>query len=337
MTRWRWPCGAGIRWLERGLLRVPQGHGGGLVFDMRYLPISHAHIGSIAFGNLESSVQEAMVSHLGRGGVFYDIGANLGFFSLLGAHLAGMDDGPCYAFEAAPENAEAIRANAGLNAIANITVIAKAVSSHAGRGRLQVVDDQSWSKLEDYGEHPNTEQVIDVELVAIDDLVARGRAAARRPLVKIDVEGAEIAVLEGMRETIDRHIGRRSSASSTTPTPSSSTLMAEHGYRLINLEGTIPVGEEGASAHALALPPLRSRGLSVGLRRGEGARASRDPVPAPFYAGCAPPGEQSERRCAEARPGDGRVLAVQAVAGVGPQGRADRVWRAAERSSVATM
>ena len=84
-----------------------------LVFDMRYLPISHAHIGSIAFGNLESSVQEAMVRHLGRGGAFYDIGANLGFFSLLGAHLSGLHDGHVYAFEAAPKNAEAIAVNAG--------------------------------------------------------------------------------------------------------------------------------------------------------------------------------------------------------------------------------
>jgi hypothetical protein len=32
--------------------------------------------------------------------------------------------------------------------------------------------------------------------------------------------------------------------------------MTAHGYRLINLEGTIPVTDEGASAHALALPPL---------------------------------------------------------------------------------
>ncbi len=244
----------GIRWLERGLLHVPQGHGGGLVLDMRYLPISHAHIGSIAFGNLESSVQEAMVRHLGRGDVFYDIGANLGFFSMLGAHLAGIDEGRVYAFEAAPENAEAIRHNAGLNAIPNITVIAKAVSSHAGRGRLQVVDDQSWSKLEDYGEHPNTEQVIDVELIAIDDLVRAGELPPPT-LVKIDVEGAEIAVLEGMRETIASH--RPAIVCELHDTHREFVeLMSAVGYRLINLEGTIPIGEEGASAHALALPPL---------------------------------------------------------------------------------
>jgi FkbM family methyltransferase len=221
---------------------------------MRYLPISHAHVGSIAFGNLESSVQEAMVRHLGRGGVFYDIGANLGFFAMLGAHLAGLHEGHVYAFEAAPENAEAIRHNAELNAIPNITVIAKAVSSHAGRGRLQVVDDQSWSKLEEYGEHPNTEQVIEVELVAIDDLVGSGELPPPT-LVKIDVEGAEIAVLEGMRQTIARHQPAIICELHGTHREFVQE-MAGHNYRLINLEGTIPVQEEGASAHALALPPL---------------------------------------------------------------------------------
>src|SRR5436305_1336358 len=50
--------GVAVRWLEGGVLRVPQGRAGGLAFDMRHLPISHAHIGSIAFGNLESAVQE---------------------------------------------------------------------------------------------------------------------------------------------------------------------------------------------------------------------------------------------------------------------------------------
>jgi FkbM family methyltransferase len=243
----------GIQWLEAGLIRVPQGHGGGLVFDMRYLPISHAHIGSIAFGNLESAVQEAMVRHLGRGGVFYDIGANLGFFSLLGGHLAGLDAGHVYAFEAAPENAEAIRHHATLNGVPNISVLQVAVSDHAGVGRLQIVDDQSWSKLEDYGEHPGTQEVIEVQLVAIDDLVADG--SVKPPtVVKIDVEGAELAVLEGMRRTLADH--RPAVICELHGTHDAFVaFMDEQNYRLINLEGTIPVREEGASAHALGLPP----------------------------------------------------------------------------------
>lgn len=243
-----------VRWLENGVLRVPQGYAGGLVFEMRSLPISHAHVGSIAGGNLESAVQEAMVRHLGPGDVLYDIGANLGFFSLLGAHLTGLGEGRVFAFEAAPDNAEAIERNAVLNHIRNVTVFAKAVAASSGRGRLQVVDDQSWSKLVEYGEHPFTERVIEVELVAIDDLVASGELPPPS-LVKIDVEGAEIAVLEGMRETIERHQPAIVCELHDTHTEFAQ-LMRGHGYRLINLEGKIPVQEQGASAHALALPPL---------------------------------------------------------------------------------
>jgi FkbM family methyltransferase len=245
---------AGVNWLEDGVLRVPHGHAGGLAFDMRHLPISHAHVGSIAGGNLESAVQEALVRHLARGAVFYDIGANLGFFSLLAAHLSGLHEGRVIAFEAAPDNAEAIRINARLNGVPNVEVRCVAVSAATGRAQLQVVDDQSWSKLAEYGEHPFTVEVIEVDTVAIDDLV-RGGELPPPDVVKIDVEGAEIAVLEGMRETIERH--RPAIICELHDTHAAFVAaMQGHGYRLINLEGTIPVQEEGASAHALALPPL---------------------------------------------------------------------------------
>jgi FkbM family methyltransferase len=243
-----------VNWIERGVLRVPQGHAGGLAFDMHHLPLSHAHIGSIAFGNLESAVQEAMVRHLGRGGVFYDVGANLGFFSMLAAHLVGLDVGHVYAFEAAPDNARAIRANAALNNIPNVTVIDKAVSARAGTGRLQIVDDQSWSKLEEYGQHPYTERVIEIELVAVDDLLRAGTLAPPT-VVKIDVEGAEIAVLDGMRETLERH--RPAVICELHGTHREFiAAMSDQGYRLINLEGPGPIDEASASAHALALPKL---------------------------------------------------------------------------------
>jgi hypothetical protein len=81
--------GVFVRWLEAGWLRVQTGRAGSLQLALRYLPISHSQIGSIAFGTLESSVQEAMVRHLAAGAVMYDIGANIGFFSLLAARLVG--------------------------------------------------------------------------------------------------------------------------------------------------------------------------------------------------------------------------------------------------------
>ena len=216
-------CAAAVRapGSSDGVLRVPQGHAGGLRLDMSYLPISHAHLASIAFGNLESAVQEAMVRHLGRGGVLYDIGANLGFFSLAGSASRRPREGHVYAFEAAPENAAAIARNAELNGLPNVDVIAKAVSAHSGRGRLQVVDDQSWSKLEEYGDAP------------VHRAGDRGRAGDdRRPVGSRRAASADGRQdrrrgrrARGARRDAPRRspsTDRRSSASCTTPTRSSS-------------------------------------------------------------------------------------------------------------------
>jgi len=251
------PAGAALRpllrWLARGSIVVPMGLGGGLRLDMRGIPLSHAHIGSLAFGNLEQSVQEAMLRHLGKGGVLYDIGANVGFFALLGAHLAGLAEGRVYAFEPTPDNAAEIRANVALNGLPNVEVVEKAVGAAAGTGRLQVVDDQSWSKLVETGEHPFTERVIDVDVAAVDDLVAAG--GLRPPtVVKIDVEGFELPVLEGMRTTLAAHRPVVICELHGTHVEFAA-FMRDAGYRVVNLESPAPIEAAGESAHALALPP----------------------------------------------------------------------------------
>src|SRR6185503_12400127 len=93
---------------------------------------------------------------------------------------------------------------ATLNGLANVEVIGSAAGRAAGRDRLLLVEDLSWSHLESLGPHPRTRATVDIEVVAIDDLVASGRV--RPPdLVKIDVEGAEIDVLEGMCKTIEQN------------------------------------------------------------------------------------------------------------------------------------
>ena len=241
-----------LRWLEQGSLTVQTGRAGGLRFHLRYLPLSHAQLGAIAFGDLEGGVQEAMVRHLGPGAVLYDIGANLGFFSVLGARLIGPDGGHVYAFEPAPDNAAAIRCNAQLNGVSNVSVVAKAVSSRSGSGRLQIVDDQSWSKLDRYGEHPDTTSVIEVEMVAIDDFLHDGHISPPT-LVKIDVEGAELEVLQGMRKTIEEHLPAIVCELHGTH-QEFAAAMGEHGYRTINLEGPAPIEEDAGSDYVLALP-----------------------------------------------------------------------------------
>jgi FkbM family methyltransferase len=238
-------------WLRRGSVRVTGGLGFGLRLSLAHLPVSHAHAGALPRGWLEVSVQEAFRRRLGEGDVLYDVGANIGFFALMGSRLVGAG-GRVYAFEPAPANVAAIRENIALNAIANTEVVDAAVGAEPGRERLLLVDDASWSRLESQGWHPRTEQALEVEVITIDELVASGRA--RPPsVVKLDVEGSEIDVLNGMRRTIAEH--RPTIVCELHGTHAEFVkLMDEVGYRTSNLESSRPVGEAGASAHAIAEP-----------------------------------------------------------------------------------
>lgn len=242
---------AATRGLESGTVTVPAGPAQGIRFRLRRLPLDHAHFGAIVNGRLEIAVQEAMIRHLPPGGVLFDVGANLGFFSLLGARLAG-PSGHVYAFEPVPENAEALAEHAALNQIGNVTVIERAVGARSGPARLQLVADRSWSKLAAYGEHPQTERVIEVEAVAIDDLLAGGRLPPPA-VVKIDVEGAELEVLEGMGQAIAAHRPAIICELHGTQTEFAAAMDAQD-YRVINLKGTTPVDRDPAAQHALALP-----------------------------------------------------------------------------------
>ncbi len=140
--------------------------------------MAHSQSGLIVRGVLEVPVQEALRRTLPPGGVLFDVGANIGFFSMLAGRIVGQN-GRVYAFEPAPRNAEAIRRGAAANGFSNIEVIERAAFERSGSGRLQLVEDSSWSKLEDAGPHELTETVVEVELVALDDLVERGGCARR--------------------------------------------------------------------------------------------------------------------------------------------------------------
>ena len=238
-------------WYRRGSLRVTSGIGEGLRLSTAHIPVSHAHVGLLTSGMLEVPVQEAMRRLLGPGDVFYDIGANVGFFALVGTRLVG-PDGVVVAFEPVPENAAAIRESADLNGFANLHVVERAAGRAAGRGRLLLVEDLSWSHLESRGRHPRTTDTLEIEIVAIDDLVAEGRLQPPQ-LVKIDVEGAEIDVVAGMRRTIEKH--RPAIVCELHDTAEAFVAaMDELGYTTSNLEGKHSVLDAPPEARALATP-----------------------------------------------------------------------------------
>lgn len=178
------------------LSRMTIGVGMGLAFESG--PSNRAY----ESGDNELPFQEALASCLKPDAVFYDIGANVGFFTVIGARLVG-PHGTVYAFEPVPENAAYIRLNVRLNRFHNVTVVEKAISSSTGRSRLWLAEYSGGAALTTASAPPDARKVIEIDLTSVDDLVFREKW--RPPaVVKIDVEGAEIEVLQGMRHTLSK-------------------------------------------------------------------------------------------------------------------------------------
>jgi FkbM family methyltransferase len=153
------------------------------------------------FGENEPEVQKTLAETLREGDVLYDIGANIGFFTLNAARLVGAN-GCVYAFEPVPQVAETLRANIELNAFDNVVITEAAVHSRTGVADLDLSGGTTAAHV--VQGVPSAVDLLRVETQRLDDLVAAG--TLRPPtLVKIDVEGAERDVLAGMSQTVRAH------------------------------------------------------------------------------------------------------------------------------------
>ena len=173
---------------------MQSGVGAGLLFDPGESNPEYA------IGTNEMPVQQALAEHLHPGDVFYDIGANVGFFSVIGARLVD-SQGTVYAFEPVPENAAVVRKNCELNMLTQVKVLEMAVADNSGKGQLQLAQYSGGSALAVAAPPPDLKGLLVVDVDTIDRMVAEGQLKPPS-LVKIDVEGAEMHVLRGMKETI---------------------------------------------------------------------------------------------------------------------------------------
>jgi len=137
----------------------------------------------------------------GRGDVVYDVGAHAGFFAVLAQRAAG-EAGRIVAFEANPDVAERLRSNLALNGGAPARVVARPVAAKSGpvvfvAGPTPQADSlRPPVVLAGNPRRPSLE----LDAVTLDEMLEAGE---RSPdLIKIDVEGAELAVLQGARKAI---------------------------------------------------------------------------------------------------------------------------------------
>jgi FkbM family methyltransferase len=155
---------------------------------------------SFALGTSEPHVQAALRDLLLPGHVFYDIGANVGFHTVLGARRVG-SQGRVYSFEPLPGNVQALRHNLCLSGSLNVSVLPCAVADRPGTAMLTPGREPFWARLSTLPPPPGARAVISVRCWSIDELVRRGQIELPH-VVKIDVEGAELEVLHGMADTL---------------------------------------------------------------------------------------------------------------------------------------
>jgi FkbM family methyltransferase len=187
--------------LARRLLRdrdvvIRHGVGKGLRFNVG------ASNTDYALGRNELSVQEALARLLKPAGVFYDVGANVGFFTVIAARLLG-PRGRVLAFEPVPENARLVGRNAELNGFASVEVHEVAIARRSGEAELRLADYAGGAALGEAPPPPDLKGSIRVRTLSLDDLLEAGSPPP--DVVKIDVEGAEMAVFEGMARCVRRH------------------------------------------------------------------------------------------------------------------------------------
>lgn len=176
--------------------------GANLLLDTRDLAISPW----LALrGQWEADVTAWMKSVLGPGRTFVDIGANVGYFTVLGGKLVG-PAGRVVAIEPHPRLAALLRHNVAMNGYYNFTtVLEKAAWSEATRlqfhARSSYLGNSSVGSIgaESLGVLGDTEELIEVEAARLDDLLV---GCPKVDVVKLDAEGAEGHALRGLTRTL---------------------------------------------------------------------------------------------------------------------------------------
>lgn len=205
---------------------------------------------TILAGRCEPEQTEAIAASLAPGDVFFDVGANVGYYTLLASARVGAR-GRVVAFEPLVRNLSFLHRHLALNGATNVTVLPFACSAEAGYGTFQEGADVATGHLDAGGGGGAGGAGAPVHLVTLDGAVKLLGVAPT--VIKIDVEGAEHDVLRGAAETLRTARPRLFlSIHSDALRERCLALLREWGYEAAPLGGTM----ETATEYAL-WPPCR--------------------------------------------------------------------------------
>jgi FkbM family methyltransferase len=186
--------------------------------------VSHAHIR----GSYELETQFAIDKMVSPGFICYDLGASIGYLTLLMARKAKM----VYAFEPAALASAEILKHAAANHLENITIVPSPVSDVVRTVRFSRNSNAYGSRIaEDQSKWPTVE----LTTITLDDFV---RANPAPDFIKIDVEDEEARVLQGARSILSQ---RKTTICCELHSEKSARgvqeILFEYNYTLTDLKG----------------------------------------------------------------------------------------------------
>jgi|APSaa5957512535_1039671.scaffolds.fasta_scaffold00928_11 FkbM family methyltransferase len=150
-------------------------------------------------GNFEPVETEIVKKEIKENDIVLDVGANIGYYSLIFAQLIGKS-GKVYSFEPDPTNFEILKKNILVNKHENVILENKAVSNKEGNLKLYL-------STENNGMHriyPSKwcKESIDINSIKIDNYFNKNQ---KIDFIKLDIEGAEYDALLGMESIIQNN------------------------------------------------------------------------------------------------------------------------------------
>lgn len=154
---------------------------------------------SVYMDMVEPGGTRAFLDVLKPGQIVFDIGANVGYYSLVASRQVGAA-GRVFAFEPFTRNISYLHRHLVLNAIQNVTVVPMACSDRTGLARFATGSNCATGQLVETGAASSQDAFEYVSTVTIDQIV--GEIGLLPNVMKIDVEGAEALVLRGAHNTL---------------------------------------------------------------------------------------------------------------------------------------
>lgn len=155
---------------------------------------------SVYFNAIEREQTASLVATLRPGQVFFDVGANVGYYTLLASRIVG-PHGRVVALEPVVRNVAFLHRHVTLNGVQNVTIVPAACSDRSSLVPFAAGENFATGHIvagTGEGSAPSS-------LVPTVTLDALSEAFGTAPdVVKIDVEGAELDVLRGGQETLSR-------------------------------------------------------------------------------------------------------------------------------------